>query len=348
MDFLLPQKGARARARASAALETQAAASDVGEVLWRVRADVRQGLLDAVYANDTTVLLKKLVADREALLSANRTLAEAGEIASSETLTQELELARARQRLMHSEALAVEAQVRLAGAVGVPVAALEGIPIRWGDWAQIAALNDPASKDWRSAALVGRPKVVRAVHEYDLSDIALQSEVAKRWPQFHVSPGYSWDKSGLHQQETDEVLHDTLHDNELGVSLEIPIFNQHQGSIGEALARRELAGRHLQAVQAEIFGEIERAERAWPQAREAWRSAAGAQALAERQRDAEARALSAGSSERAALLAAQLAATEAQLASLEAAYDAQMAFASLENAYRRPLQATDQALEASS
>jgi cobalt-zinc-cadmium efflux system outer membrane protein len=348
MEFLLPQRGARARARESAALATQAAESDVGETLWRVRTEVQQALLDVAYADDSTALLKTLVASREALLAANRTLAQAGEIASSETLIQDLELARARQRLARSEALATDAEVRLAAAVGVPVAAIEGVPIHSAGWDQIDALSAMVLSDWRAAALIGRPKVIRALREYDVADIVLQGEVAKRWPQFHVTPGYSWDKSGLHQQEVDDSLHDTLHDNELGVSFEIPVFNQHQGPIGEALARRDLAGKHLEAVQADVLEEIERAERAWPQAQAAWQSAAGARALAERQHDAEARAFAAGSSDRSTLLAAQLAATEAQLISLEAAYDAEMAFAALENAYRRPLGTTDRAGETTS
>ncbi len=259
-----------------------------------------------------------------------------------------LELARARQRLVRSQALATDAQVRLAGAVGVSVAALDGIPVRWQGWADIGTLAVAPASTWRAAALIGQPKLIRALREYDVADVALQSEVAKRWPQFHVTPGYSWDESGLHQQELDDALHETLHDNELGVSFEVPIFNQHQGPIGEAFARRDLAGKHLQVVQADIFEQIERAERAWPQAQQAWRSAAGGGAVAQRQHDAEERAFAAGSSDRSTLLATQLAATEAQLSSLEAAYDARVAFAALENAYRRPLDTPERLAEARS
>jgi outer membrane protein, heavy metal efflux system len=214
---------------------------------------------------------------------------------------------------------------------------LQGVPVRFDGWADIDQLAPAPASEWRAAALVGRPKLIHALREYDLSELALQNEVAKRWPQFHVSPGYAWDKSGLRADTLDDTLHETLHDNELGVSFELPIFNRHEGPIGEALARRELAGRHLEAVQAEVFEEIERAERAWPQARQAWQDAAGADALAQRQHAAEKRAFVAGGTDRPTLLIAHLAATEAQLLSLEAAYDAQLAFAALENAYRRPL-----------
>ena len=337
LEFLLPRTGERARAMASAALQTQAAQSDVAEAIWHVRAEVQQALLDTAYADDATALLRTLVADREALLASNRALAQAGEISRTETLVHDLELARARQRLARSTALAADAQARLAGAVGISVTALEGIPMRWDHWAEIDETTPAPLSEWRAEALIGRPKLIRALREYDLADLTLQSEVAKRWPQFHVTPGYAWDKSGLRQDTVDDTLHNTLHDNELGVNVELPLFNRHQGPIGEAMARRELAGEHLKAVQAELFEEIERAERAWPQARQAWRDASGARALAERQHAAEERAFSAGVSDRATLLVTQLAATEAKLSSLEAAYDAQLAFAALENAYRRPL-----------
>jgi cobalt-zinc-cadmium efflux system outer membrane protein len=347
LEFLLPRVGERGRAMASAALQTQAAAADVEEAIWQVRSEVRQALLDASYAHDEAALLATVVADREALLASNRALAEAGEIAQSETLTQDLELARARQRLLRAQALAQDAAVRLAAAVGVSAAALDGIPLHWDDWANIGALTPTLSEEWRSAALIGRPKLVHALREYDVTDIALQSEVAKRWPQFHVTPGYAWDKSGLRQDTLDDTLHDTLHDNELGVSFELPIFNHHEGPIGEALARRKLAGEHLQTVQAELFEEIERAERAWPQAERAWRETDGAAHLARQQHASVERAFIAGATDRSTLLAARLEATEAELITLEAAYNAQLAFAALESAYRRPLQGEEIPLSAS-
>ena len=344
VDFLLPRRGERARAMAAAALETQAAESDVAEKIWQVRSEVQQALLDVAYAHDETALLKHLVADRAALAASSRALAAAGEIAKVESLTQELELAHERQRLAQAQALGADAEARLAAAVGVSVAALDGVPVRWEGWADIGSLTPKLSSEWRNDALIGRPKLVRALREYDLAENALQSEVAKRWPQLHVTPGYAWDKSGARQDASDDTLHDTLHDNELGLSVDLPIFNRHEGPIGEALARREAAGEHLQAVQAEFFEEIERAERAWPQARAAWQEVSGAMTLAERQHASEEHSFKAGVIDRPTLLIADLAAREAELASLEAAYNAELAFGALENAYRRPLDGTEHKL----
>ena len=60
--------------------------------------------------------------------------------------------------------------------------------------------------------------------------------------------------------------------------------------------------------------------------------------LADAQQGAQTRALQVGASDRAETLGAGIAALEARLAVLEAAYAAQVAFGALEDAYRRPLQ----------
>jgi hypothetical protein len=139
----------------------------------------------------------------------------------------------------------------------------------------------------------------------------------------------------------EDPLNDFTQETAVGVNFELPLFNQHQGPIGEALARRDAAGEHLIAVQAQLFEQIDRAEIAWPRARTAWADAAGMTDIADRQQAVEQRALGAGAGDRASLASAQVAATEARLLQLAAAYDAQVAFGALEDAYRRPLQGSE-------
>lgn len=337
LDFLLRRPGDRARARRNAAVQTAVAESDLAEAIWRVRASLRLALLDVASARDEAALLETLVGERQALLASGRAQADAGELARTETLASELELARAAQRLDHARARGRDAEARLAAAVGLPVSALEGVAVRWDRWADIAALVSAAARDWRGEALIGRPEIVRAVREYDLADISLQGELARRWPEAHVNPGYSWGHDGIRQ----DPLNDVMHENALGVGFELPVFNQHQGAIGEAIARRDTAREHLVAIQADMYEQIDRAQRAWPRARLAWEEAAAAAAIASRLREAEARALTAGVTDRSGSLAAAVAATEAELLVLQAAYEAELAFGALEDAYRRPLQGPD-------
>jgi cobalt-zinc-cadmium efflux system outer membrane protein len=337
LDFLLRQPGTRARATQHAALETALAESDLAESIWRVRSTLREALLDAAAAQDESVLLDSLTSERAQLLDSDRKRLALGDIARAQLLTDELELARAHQRQQQAHARLTDATARVAGAVGVPAGALNGVPLRWTDWSAIDRLNVESPELWRTDALVGRPQIVHALREYDLAELGVRSEVAKRWPQLQLTPAYAWGGGGVRE----DALNDIARDSAVGVSFELPVFNQHQGAIGEAVARRTAAGEHLKAVQADIFAQIDRAELAWPAARQGWQDTQRQSGFAERQRASDERALAVGAGERAGVLSSGIAVTEARLAVLAAAYSAQQAFGALEDAYHRPLTAAD-------
>lgn len=333
LDFLLRQPGERARIRRRAALETELAQSELAESIWQVRSQLRRALLDAVAAQDESALLESLVAGRQGLLDIDRDRVQLGDIPRTQLLATEAELSHAEARRAQSQARRADALARLAAAVGVPAAALATVPVRWRDWAAIGELSSTTPERWRAEALVGRPQIVRGLREYDLAEVVLESEVARRWPQLHVTPAYAWGGSGVREG----ALEDIARDSAVSASLELPLLNQHQGAIGEALARRSAAGARLVAAQAGIYEQIDRAERAWPAARAAWEESERLAALATRRRDGEQRALAEGAGDRAGLVSAAIAATEAQLAALEAAYQAEVVFGELEDAYHRPL-----------
>ena len=334
LDFLLRRPGERARAREQAALQTALAQSDLAESIWQVRVQLRQALLDAVAAQDESALLESLIAARETLLEVDRSRLRLGDIARTQLLADELELSRARQRQQQSRAQAADAVARLAAAVGVPRGALDAVPLRWNDWAAIDTLTVSTPQRWRSEALIARPQIVRALREYDLAETGLENEVARRWPQLHVTPAYAWGGDGVRA----DTLYEIASEGGAALSFELPLLNQHQGPIGEALARRAAAGEHLKAIQAQVFAQIDRAELAWPAAQQAWLDTRSLAVLADRQRQAEQQALAVGAGERSSVLTAQIAATEAQLSLLQAAYAAEVVFGALEDAYHRPLQ----------
>jgi len=335
MDFLLHRPGERARARERASVQTALAEEQLAESIWQVRTALRQALLDAAATHDTTALLDSLVAERQTLLDSDRARTELGEFARAQWLPDELELSRALERRRESQAHSADAVARLAATVGVPLAALDAIPVRWDDWAEIDKLTTADAERYRTEALIGRPQIAAALREYDLAEINLQNEVGKRWPQLTLTPGYQWGAQGASETAQGNII---PYESSLQVSFELPLFNQHQGPIGEALARRTAAGEHLKAVQAQAYGQIDRAEVAWPMARQAWQERQKVAAIANRQHEAEQAALAVGATDRPSVVSAQIAATEAKLAVLEAAYEAELAFGALEDAYRRPLQ----------
>lgn len=342
LEFLLRRPGERDRLRQQAALQSALARSQLTDAIWGVRAALRSALLESVAAQEEGELLAQLVSDREALLASDRVRVKLGELARAQLLADELELVRAQQRAAQARSRGVDARARLAAVVGVPAAALEGVPVHWDDWSAIGALSAAAPEQFRHEALIGRPQIVGALREYDLAESRLRGEVAKRWPQLRVTPVYSWGGEGVRDDPLDPIDSESA----LGVSFELPIFNQHQGEIGEALGRRTAAGEHLKAVQAQIYEQIDRAELAWPTAQRAWSDSARLAVLADEQRQAQERALAAGASDRSDVLIARIAGAEAHLALLEAAYAAQLAFGALEDAYRRPLEGAESRLTA--
>ena len=337
LDFLWPRAGERARLREAAALQTEAAQADVAEAIWQVRTALRQALLDVVASRDEAALLGALLVERQAQVGSAEAQARAGEIAEPEAEPARLALASVQQRAQQAQARGADAQARLAAALGVPLAALDGVAPQWPGWSDLNALALTATASWREDALVARPELVRALREYDLAEIALQDEYARRRPEIHLTPGLAWDRGGVHENQFNE----NLHDNELGVVLEAPLFNRHQGPIGEARARRAEAARHVESVQAQLREQLDRAERAWPLARQAWVAADTAAAATARQSHAAEHALSVGAADRSTVTQSRAAALEARLSALQAAYEAQQALAALEAAYRRPLEGSE-------
>jgi outer membrane protein TolC len=70
-------------------------------------------------------------------------------------------------------------------------------------------------------------------------------EIAKQYPDIHLSPGYELDQT----------------DNKwsLGLTVDLPILNQNQGPIAEAKAKRTQAAAHFLSVQANAISEIDTA-----------------------------------------------------------------------------------------
>ena len=113
------------------------------------------------------------------------------------------------------------------------------------DLARIPEADDLTSAEARRAALQSRTDILAALAEYAASESALQLEIAKQYPDIHLSPGYQFDQG-------DNKWH-------LGLSAELPVLNRNQGPIAEAEARRAESAARFEALQAKVIAEIDRA-----------------------------------------------------------------------------------------
>jgi outer membrane protein TolC len=323
IDVPIETAGKRGYRVARAQRLTEAARLELGETAWQVRRRVRQAFADHAFA----------ALERDALNAEARARAELGAITerrlalgdatSGEVETARAELAAARLARQAAEGRAIESRGALAAALGLPVAALDGLALAWPEATRLPdaeVLTPPAIQ---RAGLVNRLDVRRSLAEYAAAEAALQLEIARQYPDIHLGPGYKFDQG----------------DNKfsLGLGVTLPVFDRNQGPIAEAEARRrELQARFL-ALQAAVIGSIEAAGARYravlPEVREADAALA---ALEARERATE-RAVAAGEEDRPALVAVRIQRASAARARLDTLRKAHAALGALEDALQQPL-----------
>ncbi|MDE2150320.1 MAG: TolC family protein [Gammaproteobacteria bacterium] len=330
---LLPQTHLRHAQRLQAHFYTQAAGWQLADSVWSVRSRLRQALLTARYAEQAGAVLDRQACDAQRLAELLQTQVQAGETAAPQArLAQAQALATAQQRdAMRGRAAA--ARHNMAAVIGVPVAALPVLAPIWSDWASVPAVGEKQLQSLKTQALLSRADLARALADYQAAEQALRIEVDRQYPGVEVEPGYVWDH-GVRKLP-------------LELRFNPPIFNQNQGPIAQAKARRAQAGARLEAVQAQILAEIAAArDRSRRAAAIARRFKQQQLPLAERQLQAARQHFDLGESDRSALLAARIAAEQTRLAALRADFQAQAARGALEDALHHPFNEAEIALTA--
>jgi outer membrane protein TolC len=318
--------GTRRAARIAVAdLTAQQALYDFMEVVWKERAALRRALLDVLLTEQEVALLEKVGGDRQAQLEMARRRLQAGAVSHGDLDRLVADAVADEQRLHDARRRLSAARSALAQTLGVPVAGLDSIALTWDGLEEPHELDAQRIQRWREEALLSRADVYSAVVGYGIAEESLRLEVAKQYPQVHIGPAYTWDH-GVHRLQ-------------FNLSLELPVLNQNQGPIGEAEARRELAGARLEGTVATAYQQIDEAIRQWHLALERVADARGpVYDTAQRIYAEIERGFEAGSNDRTELVAARVARTLAELQILDAVRTAQESLATLEDALRRPLE----------
>jgi CRISPR system Cascade subunit CasA len=306
-----------------ARLGTEAARSDLMERTWTVRRALTTALSDRESAHRREDELSRLAEAQDQLVATQRLRVEAGEDAPSAlALAESARLETAQQHASaRSEAAAADAAA--AAALGVPPGALDGIAIAWPDWGDPPVLESARVDALREQALLSRADLAATIDAYAESETKLERAVARQYPEITLHPGYYWDH-GVAKWPFD-------------VGLSLPLFNRNRGEIAEATAARDVAGKRLLALQAEIYGAIEAALRAETVARENLESAGKRADAAQRELDRADRALRLGASDRIEHAGAETAARHAELDRIVAMAALQAARNALEDALHAPL-----------
>lgn len=327
-DFLLPRH--RTLDVRLAALGTGGARAELMEKTWSVRRAMTRALSDRESARRRLAILTKLAGSQDTLVALVRRRVAAGEDAPSDLTSAETARIEIEQQLGAARADAAAADAALSAALGLPLSAIEGVAIEWPDWGDPPPLGESDLDAAREQALLARADLAVAISDYAAAETKLERAIARQYPQFEFRPGYYWDH-GIAKWPFD-------------VGLTLPLFNRNRGEIAEATAVRELAGRRLLALQADIYGEIEAAVRAEDVARANLEAARRRGEAARQQLEHAEVALQLGASDRAEQTSAQVLALRAELEIVQAEAERQAARNALEDALHAPLSGPELAL----
>jgi outer membrane protein TolC len=246
-DFLLPHRAVRAIEIEAAELGAAGARADLMQKTWDVRRALVAALSDRESAHRRLEATGRLADAQDRLIGLQQRRVDAGEDAPTDLNASQAARLDIEQQAAAAHADAVAADAAVAAALGVPVAALDGVAIVWSDWGTPPPLPQDGVASAREAALLSRADLAAAIAAYASAEKTLERAVARQYPQFELKPGYYWDH-GIAKWPFE-------------VDFALPMFNRNEGEIAQANAAREVAGRKLLALQAQIHGEVDAALR---------------------------------------------------------------------------------------
>ena len=333
VDWPIETAGRRGARLAHARYLSAAARWELIGSVWQVRSRLRSALLDLYAARRTESLLaRRQAAERKVVMLLQGQL-EAGAVSS-------YLLAQARVALddttlaRQAPAGAIrQAQIRLAGALGVAPHALNGVKLSFEELRKFP--RDLTGPQIRRRALINRADVRAALEQYAASQSALQLEVARQWPDVQLGPGFAWNSQLREDSEW-----------QLRLSLPLPILNHNQGPIAEARAERRLAAAHFLSVQADALEQIDSALAGYRSALARMRTATSLLADLRQQIDSVRDQVQAGERQPLDLADAEVAFDKGAQNLLATRIEAQRALGALEDAVQSPLTLAPSTLQA--
>ncbi len=323
LTLLFETFGKRGYRIAQAEKLSAAARWNVAGAAWQIRSNLRSALLAYWSTRNRLALARRRSSAQQQLETLQQQQLEQGAISSTDLALQRVARAQTDLAVSDLERQQAENRVALAVAIAVPVEALEAIPV------DLSVFDRPPSIPQlgpgtavRRQALTSRADLEELLAAYAASEAALHGEIARQYPSLTISPAYNYDFRNRF---------------EINPSVELPVFNQNQGPIAEAEARRREAAARFLALQAQVIGQIERADASY---RAATGTLAKADRLAgrERQRLHQAqRSFEAGAADRPTLVTAEAEAVTVAALRFDAVAQQRQAVGLLEDSLQQPL-----------
>ena len=302
---------------------SEAARLNVANIAWQVRSRLRARLIDLYAVSQAEELLESQRSVQDAIVKLLEQRLSHGEVSQPDVTLARISFAQTSLSLRDAQKRKAEARVQVADALGLPVAALDGVSISFDFVNRVSFPVKPILAEVRRRALFNRPDILAALTEYSASQSALQLEIAKQFPDVHLGPGYEFDQGENRWS--------------LGVSITLPLFNQNQGPIAEATARRQETEARFNALQARVIGEVDRSLAGYQAVLQSLEMADALVSSRQQQQQSVQAMFDVGQSDRLELAISQLEVDSARVSRLEVFVKVEQSLALLEDAMESPL-----------
>ncbi len=326
LDIPIETAGKRGYRIEQAQQRSNAARFNIGNVAWQVRSLLRDRMLILYSAIRRASILEQQLAVQQqvaGMLDKRLSLGAASELEDNQV---HITLNRNRLDLANAQKQIADARAQMASIIGLPVSAMHNVDVRFDAFERV--YPDMPVDDARRRAILNRADLLAALSEYEAGQAALQLEIARQYPDIHIGPGYTFD-AGANKFDLPMS----------GVTL--PLFNQNQGPIAEATARRKELAARVNALQAQAIDDTDRAVQNYRAALKNLQLADTLLSAQQRQLQGLQRVFQVGELDRLALTLARYEFYTNTLARQDALMQVQQHIGQLEDAMQRPLSATD-------
>ncbi|MCL5280810.1 MAG: TolC family protein [Planctomycetes bacterium] len=302
-----------------------AARLNTATLAWQVHSRVRTSLLNLYTALHTESLQQEQVRLQQQTVEMQEKQLQRGEISQLVLSQARIALDQARLSLIGTSKQIAQDRAALAAALALPEAALTRIDLSFTCLEKVP--SSLLAAEVRKAALWSRPDVLSSLADYQAAQSDLQLEIARQYPDISLGPAYEFDQG----------------QNEWGIGLAVtlPIFNQNQGPIAAAEAKRREAAERFYALQISVISQVEQAAVGYSKALDVLKVAESILAQRTDQEKIAQRQFEVGDISRLELLTVEQDRNAASLSRLQSFVGVQQALGALEDAVMRPLVCED-------
>jgi len=307
-----------------AMLLAKAADLRVADSIWLIRSRLKAALLEAYSAQESVKLLEQHITIQTKINQLLEQQATVGEIALVEVTRARITLNQLKIGLDTAHKRIADSRVMLATIIGIPVEGLPANVLQAEEWSSVPDLIQVPVQQMKRVALHSRPDIVAALADYDAAQSALQLEIANQYPNLSLAPGYTWDLGANYWV--------------LGASLlQLPIFNQNQGPIAEAEAKRKEMAQRFLALQLKVISDVDRANAGLQSIADKWTEVERQQQMQKKHQEEVQANYDGGEADQITLLLAKIEDIATQRSALDVLIESHQAENGLEDTLRQPM-----------